>query len=202
LNRRHLCAAWFGLHSLLIFLISGRQSISALVNSNTVLPSSWKPPLESTHEVLARILADRLGWSNPLRQALALYTAGTGIDTGYGFFAPDVASSHKLVFEIRYPDGRVEYELPHVGGGATGLRLTLLFDNIARARYPLLRETELKMMAFAVWKEHPDADLIRAVFGRVNPPTIEQFKSGEKETYEVLFAYDFGFQSPEAPPKP
>jgi hypothetical protein len=169
-----------------------------MVQGDTVLPHSWDDGLSRAEALVSTGLGERLRPSNPCRQAVAFYTDSTGIETGYGFFAPNVASTHKLVFEIRYPDGRVEYDLPRVGGAATGLRLTLLFDNIARARYELLRETMCKMMAFSVWRDHPGANLVRVVFGVVNPPSIADFERGEKESYEVLFAYDFTFSAPTA----
>ena len=59
--------------------------------------------------------------SNPVRQALATYLHIAGIETGYGYFAPNVPGSYKLVFELHYPDGRVEYELPSVSSAAAGV---------------------------------------------------------------------------------
>ena len=44
-----------------------------------------------------------------------------GIETGYGYFAPNVPGGYRLVFELHYPDGRVEYELPSVSSAAAGL---------------------------------------------------------------------------------
>lgn len=172
-----------------------------LGQEETILPASGNAVLSASEGILAGGLGEGLPHGHWYREAIALYTNSSGIDTGYGFFAPSVASTHKLAFEIQYPDGRVEYDVPAVGGSATGLRLTLLFDNIARARYPLLRETMLRLMAYAVWREHPPAEVIRAVFGTVNFPTAEEFARGEKPSYDVLFAYDFKFgrRSPEPP---
>jgi hypothetical protein len=147
----------------------------------------------------AAALGQRLATSNPMRQGVTAYTYIAGIETGYGFFAPSVSISHKLVFEVQYADGRVEYELPRVGGAATGVRLPLLLDNIARTRYDPLRETMLKMMAFSIWREHRDASVIRAVFGFVKLPSITEFERGKEESYEFLYAYDFRF-SPSAEP--
>jgi hypothetical protein len=196
LSRQHVYIACFALHFSLLALVSCRQTLSVMVQGNTVLPHSWDAGLMGAEALASTALGERLKASNLCRQAVAFYTNSAGIETGYGFFAPNVASTHKLVFEIRYPDGRVEYDLPRVGGAATGLRLTLLFDNIARARYELLRETMCKMMAFSVWRHHPGASLIRVVFGLVNPPSIADFERGQKESYEVLFAYDFTFPAP------
>lgn len=171
-----------------------------LTEEKTILPVAANRGIESSGTALAWVLGESLPNGHWYREAVALYTNSSGTDTGYGFFAPSVASTHKLAFEIQYADGRREYDVPAVGGSATGLRLTLLFDNIARARYPLLRETMLRLMAYAVWREHPQAEVIRAVFGTVNFPSATEFARGEKPSYDVLFAYDFKFRpAPDSP---
>lgn len=178
-------------------MINSRQAFSDLGNITTILPKSWQRPFRSAEAIVSAALGNRLPARNPLRRALVAYEHSTGIETGYGFFAPNVSISHKLVFEVRYPDDRVEYELPRVAGVATGTRLPLLLDNIARTHYDLLQETMLKMMAFDIWQEHPEAKTIRAVFGFVHLPTISDFERGEQESYQFLFAYDFRFTPPE-----
>ena len=147
-------------------------------------------------------MGESLERSNPLREGIAAYTRCAGIETGYGFFAPKVAITRKLVFQIRYADGRVEYELPRVGGSGTGVRLTLLFENIAHLEYRPLRETVFKMMAFSIRREHPDASVIRAVFGVVNLPSLSDFNSNKEPTYDVLYAYDFRFPAVTEPAAP
>lgn len=141
-------------------------------------------------------LGQDLSLSNPFRKALTAYQHATGIEGGYGFFAPNVPSSYKLVFELHYADGRVEYDLPHVSNAASGLRLTSLLDRIGRSQYEPLRELMLKMLAYAMWQEHPEATDIRAVFGYVDVPTIAELRAGTKETYHFLYAYDFSFTPP------
>ena len=65
-------------------------------------------------EIVSIGLGQDLAASNPAREALATYLHIAGIESGYGYFAPNVPGSYKLVFELHYPDGRVQYELPHV----------------------------------------------------------------------------------------
>ena len=189
-------AACFALHFLLVALISSRHTLSTLAEGGTLLPRSWNSGLEQADSVTASALGENLPLSHPLRQTIAAYAYCAGIETGYGFFAPRPSDVRKLVFEIRYPDGHVEYDLPHVGATATGIRLTLLFDNIALIQYEDLRRTMVKMMAFAIWREHPGAATVRAVFGIVHLPSMTEFKRGERESYEVVFAYDFDFSQP------
>ncbi len=147
--------------------------------------------------MLSLILGARLSDNNPARWFMTTYLHGAGIESGYRFFAPNVPNSYKLVFQIRYLDGHVEYQLPQVAGHAAGLRLVGLLDNVGNMRYELLRRTVLKMLAFSVWREHPEATTIRAVLGSVKLPPIAKSSQGEREIYEVLCAYDFTF--PAAP---
>ena len=136
-------------------------------------------------------LGQHLAASNPTRQALATYLNIAGIEKGYGYFAPNVPASYKVVFELHYPDGSVEYQLPHVHSAAAGLRLACLLDEIARARHDALREYLVKMLASSIWRDHPDVTAIRAVFGSISLPNINEFEHGKRESYEFLYAYDF-----------
>ena len=95
-----------------------------------------------------------------------------GIETGYGYFAPNVPGGYKLVFELHYADGRVEYELPRVNSAAAGLRVAGLLDKIGRTRSDALREHLVKMLTSSIWREHPGLKTIRAVFGSVSLPSV------------------------------
>ncbi len=192
-RRRRIYLGCLVLHLGFVFLAATHDLASALGESGTIFPASFRPIWQRAEAITFAALGKMLSEANPVRQALATYLNITGIESGYGFFAPNVPNSYKLVFEIRYGDGRVEYQLPRVGSNAAGLRVVALLDNISAIDYELLRRTTLKMLAFAVWREHPDAEVIRVVFGMVKLPRIEQFVRGEKETYEFLYAYDFRF---------
>lgn len=143
---------------------------------------------------MTNALGETLGLSNPFRQSVNAYINVSGIEGGYGFFAPSVPDSYKLVLELHYSDGRVEYELPRVSDTATGVRLATLLDQIGRTGYDPLREIMIKMLAYATWQDHPDATVVRAVFGFVALPKIDDVKQGKKESYNFLYAYDFSFR--------
>ena len=88
-------------------------------------------------------------WIRP--RSRSTRTTAAGIDTGYGFFAPAVPNSSKLVFEITYADGHREYELPVVSGNAAGLRLCTLLSQLPRMHYESARELVMRMVAYSVW---------------------------------------------------
>ena len=128
-----------------------------------------------------------------MRNAIDLYVNAAGIEVGYGFFAPDVPNNYKLAFELSYPDGHHEYDLPSVGQAGTGFRLESLLDRIAETDYEPLRAMMFKMLAYSVWRKHPDATAVRAVFGYIVWPSPEEFEHGKKESFAPVYAYDFTF---------
>ena len=91
--------------------------------------------------------------------------------------------------------------LPSVQSKAAGLRLISLLDEIGRAESDRLREYLIRGITRAIWRDHPDAVSIRAIFGRSRLPTIDEFEHGKRESYEFLFAYDFNRENNRADSK-
>jgi len=189
----------FLLHFFLLVAVCCRDTLSILGEGSASLPRQLDKYWEKAEKIAGLTLGENLAAENTLRQAAATYLRAGGIQAGYGFFAPNIPNSHKLVFELHYGNGRVEYELPRVENEATGLRLTSLLDEIGRTESDALRELVLKMLAYSIWQEHADVTTIRAVFGYIDLPSLEQLVRGEKESYHFLYAYDFSF--PSQPPQ-
>jgi hypothetical protein len=183
--------AWFVLHFLLIITFSCRDTLGLVAQGPTIFPPSFKRFSQKAETVVSAGLGQHFAASNPVRQALATYLHIAGIEAGYGYFAPNVPGSYKLVFELHYPDGHAEYELPRVSSAAAGLRVAGLLDKIGRTKYDALREILIKMLAQSVWREHPDVTMIHAVFGSISLPSVSEFERGKRESYEFLYAYDF-----------
>lgn len=180
-------------------MVSCRDTFRVVADGPTILPVSFKNFSRKAETALSATLGQKLPASNPVREALNTYVHLAGIETGYGYFAPNVPAGYKLVFELHYREGQVEYELPSVSSAAAGLRIAGLLDNIGRTPYDALREILLKTLAQTVWREHPDAESIRAIVGAITLPTAREFNEGERESYEFLYAYDFTLE--ETPPK-
>jgi hypothetical protein len=163
-------------------------------HGSTIFPSSFRSYSQKVEGAVSALLCQRLAASNPVRQVLATYLHIAGIETGYGYFAPNVPDSYKLVFELHYPDGRVEYELPSVGSAAAGFRVAGLLDKIGRTPYDALRELLVKMLAQSIWRQHPEVKTVRAVFGSIRLPSANEFEHGKRESYQFLYAYDFSLR--------
>ena len=194
LRQKYFYLAWFSLHFLLIIAFSCRDTLELVAQGPTIFPSSFKRFSQKADAAMSAALGQRLAASNPVRQAIATYLHIAGIETGYNYFAPNVPGSYKLVLEIHYPDGHVEYELPRVSSAAAGLRVAGLLDKIGRTPYDALREHLVKMVAQSIWREHPEVKTVRAVFGSIRLPGITEFEHGKRESYEFLYAYDFSLR--------
>src|SRR5947209_5930192 len=187
-------AAWFGIHFFLVTAVCLAGIFSLIAESSTILPSACEKSAREAELVASWLLAKQAEASNPIRQGIATYLHAAGMQAGYSFFAPNVPSQHRLTFELFYDDGHVEYESPHVRSKAAALRLESLLDRLAEQRYEPVREVLAKMLAFSVWRKHPDAKKLRATFGSVNPPSITEFEQGKTETFEPMFSFDFSLR--------
>jgi hypothetical protein len=191
LSKQRVYLAGLALQLFLIITLSSRDTFWLLSQTRTIFPESYKNLWRKADQIESTTLGQRLPRSNPVRQILNGYLHISGTETGYGFFAPNIPNSYKLMFELRFPDGRVEYKLPRVSNSASVLRVAGLLDTIGRTRSEAFRQTMVKMLADAMWREHTDAIVIRAIVGRVILPSAPEFEHGKRESYEFLYAYDF-----------
>jgi hypothetical protein len=194
---KRIHAAWFGIHFFLLTAICFAGIFWLIAQGSTILPSASDEYARKAEFVATWCLGKEARASNPLRRSIATYLHAVGIQAGYSFFAPNVPSHHRLTFELFYDDGRVEYESPHVRGKAAALRLDSLLDRLPDERYESVRQALVKMLAFSVWREHPDVKKVRATFGAVHLPSITEFEQGKAETLEPMFSFDFSLRGEE-----
>src|SRR6516225_9720683 len=172
-------AAWFGIHFFLVTAVCLAGIFSLIAKSSTILPSACENSAREADLVASWLLAKQAVASNPIRQGIATYLHAAGVHAGYSFFAPNVPSQHRLTLELFHEDGHVEYDSPRVRGKAAALRLESLLDRLAEQRYEPAREVLVKMLAFSVWREHPDVKRVRATFQTVDLPSITEFEHGK-----------------------
>jgi hypothetical protein len=197
MTAKRIYAAWAGVHFFLITVICLRGIFALVAADTTILPSALNTSARSGEVVLASVLGKDLATSNPWRLCIATYLHAAGSQAGYGFFAPNIPAYHRLILELYYEDGHVEYDVPHVQGGAAALRLDSLLDRLAEPLYEPLREVTVKMLVLSVWQEHSDVKKIRAIFGSVNSANISDFEHGKRESFQPLFSYDFSLRNEE-----
>lgn len=190
-RRRFIYVAWFALHFGFIAAISCREIVGFVEHRLTILSDDSIEAVKKIEPLTSAATGESLASTHPVRRALYSYFVLTGIDCGYGYFAPNVPGRNKLVFELRYPDGKVEYALPSVHNKAAALRLVSLLDEIGLSELDRYREDLIRQVARAVWREHPGVLSIHAIFGINLPPTIAEFEQGKRESFKVLNAYNF-----------
>jgi hypothetical protein len=191
---KRVYVAWFGLHFFLIAAVCFAGLFSLVAEHATIVPSALDPCARKAELVAAWLLGKHGAAPSPMRRGIATYLHAAGIQSGYTFFAPNIPGYHKLIFELNYQDGRVEYESPHFRGKAAALRLDSLLARLGDDRYEPLREVVVKMLALSIWREHPDAKKIRATFGSVSPPSMTDFEQGKGESFQPLFSFDFSLR--------
>jgi hypothetical protein len=194
---KRIHAAWFGIHFFLLTVVCFAGVFWLIAQGSTILPAASDEYARKAELIATWCLGKEAPASNPLRRGIATYLHAAGIQAGYSFFAPNVPSHHRLTFELFYDDGRVEYESPHVRGKAAALRLDSLLDRLPEQRYESVREALVKMLAFSVWREHPDVHKVRATFEAVHLPSITDFEEGKAETLEPMFSFDFSLRGEE-----
>jgi hypothetical protein len=157
----------------------------------TVLPESVKPLANVGETVASAPLGLQLARWNPLRQTIHTFLHAAGIEAGYGFFAPNVPDTYKLVFELHSADGRVEYEPAGVETGEAGLRFASLSDYLGRTSSDREREILLKLLVESVWPHHPHVVKVRAIVGSLALPDPAEFQHDKSLRYRFAYAYDF-----------
>jgi len=184
-------------HLLLVLTVSCRDTFVAFSQAHTIFPSYLDSSWREAESLTTAVLGQDLPKSNPLRQGLSAYLNAAGIEAGYGFFAPHVPGTYKLVYELHYHDGRIEYETPSVKTVSAGLHLVSLLDFIGKVEDDVVREGMIKLLVYATWRKHHDVSMVRVIFGTVDFPPAREFERGRRESYQVLYAYDVTFE-----PKP
>jgi hypothetical protein len=194
---RRIHTTWFAIHFFLITAVCLAGVFWLIAQGSTILPSAWNECARKAELVASWCLGKEAAASNPIRRGIATYLHVAGIQAGYTFFAPNVPSHHRLTLELFYDDGRVEYESPHVNSEAAALRLDSLLDKLPEERYEPVREVIVKMLAFSVWRQHPDVKKIRATLETIHLPSITEFEHGKAETIQPLFSFDFSLRGEE-----
>ncbi len=199
-RQQWLWATALGLHFSLVLTVALEDFASTLAHVDSLLPASCDGLLDRTARITSTLLGRGLAQPNLLRQLLSGYPHATGIEAGYSYFAPNVPPNSKLVFELHYPDGQVQYDLPVVGGAAAGDRVAVLLDHLNALHYARLREAIVSRLVLAMHREHPGAVMIRAILGEANLPSPSEYREGKRTSYQTLSAYSFRFPPPPSSP--
>ena len=188
---------WLFLHLLLIAFVCTYETAWLVGKQLTIIPGVSAHFRNEAENVPGTPIGADLPAAKVFGQILNIYTNIAGIEVGYGYFAPNVSETHALVFELRYPDGHLEYEPPLLGSPEGELRLTSLIEQIGRTESDPWRNELTRRLAYSTWQRHPRAVSIRGFFGSVTPPTLAAYESGKTErVFTCQYVYDFTLALP------
>lgn len=132
-----------------------------------------------------------------------VFIAYTGFDTGYGFFAPNVASDFVLTFEIRDSSGAVmaQQAMPQFRQKESVVRFTSVFnmflDKISKEgaedgdEYLQYLDVVIRQIALSVKEDHPGAAAVKARLFLYDFSTIAQYRAGDRAEKAILISeYD------------
>jgi hypothetical protein len=120
------------------------------------------------------------------RKAVRLYGALSGADNGYGFFAPGVGPQVRATFTLSDDSGRtwtdtlergMSHEALHRVGGSPAL-----------ATEPAFRDDLIRSWAGTMFGRHPSACRVVVRLQVYDPPTMEDYRTGERARWETFDA--------------
>ncbi|KMQ59331.1 hypothetical protein ACM46_19630 [Chryseobacterium angstadtii] len=133
-----------------------------------------------------------------------MFASYTGFDTGYGFYAPNVASDFLLSFELKDKNGNVLEEklMPSFRKKESRVRYTTVFnmflDKISAdkgtydSRYYQYLDLIIKQTAMNVMKENTKASHVTAKLYLYDYPTIADFNKGKvKENFILIDEFKY-----------
>jgi hypothetical protein len=189
--RRGVFLGALGLHLVFALCVCLQETFWLVGRGLTNSSSAGKRLADAGEHGAAAAVGRRLPRSHAIRHAIQTYLHAAGIESGYGFFAPNVPDTYKLVFELHYADGRVEYEPAGVDTGEVGLRFASLMDYIGRTSSDLEREVLVKLLARSTASQHRGVVKIRAILGSLALPDPAEFQVNRSAIYQFRHAYDF-----------
>ena len=140
--------------------------------------------------------------SSSASRLVVTYLHLSGIESGYGYFAPNVPPSYELRFEVTLPDGTIDRVYPTFARREEKLRWATLLDYLGQTASPEVREVLLKLMTFAISQQYPTAAEIRAVVTKMVLPHAVGYTQGERARHEFAFSYDFAVSDRSEVPAP
>ena len=200
--RRRVLLACFALHFLIVLAISCRDALWLVARGYTIIPVAPEGRWQQAQSLASAALGEDAAHPYPGSEALKAYTHFAGIEAGYGYFAPNIPDSYKLVFELEYADGQIEHDLPLFESPESTLRFASLLDQIGQMESDPMREILTRLLATSMWQRHPGATKVRAVLGALTIPDVAEFEAGKRASTVFLYAYDFSVTPNPAPPAP
>jgi hypothetical protein len=178
-------------HLSLAALVPCRETLWLVSHSSTRLTSVHSSFLADFDQQISE-LTDEAFVS---REVLLTYQHSAGIETGYGFFAPNLPDSYRVRFEGKTAEAN-EYKPVILRERHDPLRTSSLLDYLGRHASESVREFTFKLLAYSVWQRHPEVARIRVILETLHQPTLSEFRRGQSASFQQVSAYDFSLAHP------
>lgn len=129
---------------------------------------------------------------------VSIFASYTGFDTGYGFYAPNVASDFVLTFELKDKNGNTieEKAMPEFQKKESIVRYTTIFNlfldkisgdkNKFDNKYYQYLDLIIKEISLNVMKENENATGVTARLYLYDFPSLDNYKKGNKKEDFIL----------------
>lgn len=133
-------------------------------------------------------------YSEPVSRTIAY----TGFDTGYGFFAPNVASDFVLLFELYDSTGNSINKtiMPRFNQKESRVRFTSIYNMFLdklknkkgkeQNQYFQYLDLIIGQIALSVKKDYPNAEVISAKLYLYDYPDLKRYRQGKQNENAVL----------------
>ena len=190
MSKTALIIAAFG-HFALLLAVSTKQFVQVATFNPQAQPNVARATTEP-------VIATRDSATPPLLATLSkTYLHLAGIESGYGFFAPNVPFGYRLTLELKDARGVLQTGVLSPERGETGLRLASFLDGLGSDSYRGIRDILFKLVAVSLFEANPEATRLDAVVETVRVPSPTQFQAGERRRYEIAYAYEFSREAPD-----
>ncbi len=177
--RRGLLIAAAIVHFLFAVCCGCRDLLDALAKGGAVFTENsarsfarWK----SLPEIVLGEQSD--GKRNVWGQGVDLYLTISGIESTYGFFAPQVPAADRLTFELHYLDGRKEEEMLHLDAIGSEFRVASFMDFLDRVPDSALRSDLIRLVSSDVWAFHHGLSSMRVRYESIGLPSAAEYERG------------------------
>lgn len=134
---------------------------------------------------------------DPFASVVALYTIYTAMHADYGFFSPEIGSTHELEMEVVDVEGGKHT----IGLEPANLEVAVRFKTLLLifARDRIYQELVARSIAAYAYERVPAATHITVTVFRHNLPTLEAYRSGELATRVLYFQSAYSTSAGRAP---
>lgn len=142
---------------------------------------------------LGALQADINFHSSSINEALRIYQAYTGADSGYDFFAPDVGTQLRASFEVTDQKGEVQST---VFDNPQDKEISLRIGNIVNMFWSEDYDEDTQRALAASWasaisRRYPAAKKVRLRIQEYDLPTIQEYNEGLRPKWNDYYMATF-----------